>query len=451
MTTQFGREVGLLRTLVDNLVSKPSPAGPMTQDYVREQGIARAISRGPTVDAILRPGHAAFNDLSESVADRFPEIGRGTNIATFESELFDYLFKSFAGRDRSSIGPSDVSSLHDHIKAWFEKLAEPRRIFVPCVISPWTAPQFSIGPVDFVFTENAAQSSFYPRGGPDEGLSRLGFDQMVQLMRETRATWLARVSIEGCEQNRAIDVGDLAVDLAIVALQLAAPFLGTKAMCRLDARRGAAEKRTLTEVGGYYNAGWIRMDAGLPIGPGTLSDILQKCAQLVAAVGNCVRSFSTGRFRLPALEQAWCDAAYWLHEALAEPMDSIAIAKFETALEVLLHAESAPGSEARILTVLELFFALRPEDLIFADSSVTAKQFARGIVNDRSRILHGTWSTLNSQLTRNRGGLENFAVTVVRRMVLELEEYSRFPGAVDSIEDFLLWIKSRPRSQMSGA
>jgi hypothetical protein len=81
-------------------------------------------------------------------------------------------------------------------------------------------------------------------------------------------------------------------------------------MSRLDTRRGAAEKRTLSEVDGSYRAGWTRMEPGLSIGTGTLADILKQSEPLIGAVGSCVESFTTGRFRFPKLEQAWCDAAY---------------------------------------------------------------------------------------------------------------------------------------------
>jgi len=175
---------------------------------------------------------------------------------------------------------------------------------------------------------------------------------MLQLMRDTHANWLACVPIQGCEHRRAEAFGDLAVDLAIVALQLAAPDLDTRTMSRLDAQRGAAEKRTLSEAHGYYNAGWTNMEPGLSIGTGTLADILRKNSPLITAVGSCVNSFATGCFRFPNLERAWCDAAYWLHEALAEPLDSIAVAKLETAVEVLVRAENPSGCRRRMLTIL---------------------------------------------------------------------------------------------------
>lgn len=99
------------------------------------------------------------------------------------------------------------------------------------------------------------------------------FDEMIKLMRETKANWVARVPVEGCEHKRAEEVGELAVDLAMVAFQLAAPQLGTHSMCRMDSRRGAASKRTISEANGYYNGGWSRMEPGISIGQGTLAHI----------------------------------------------------------------------------------------------------------------------------------------------------------------------------------
>jgi hypothetical protein len=317
------------------------------------------------------------------------------------------------------------------------------RDIVPCVISPWAAPRFSVGTVDFVFIDEAAQSEFYPP--VEDMLGCGGFDSLLRLMRDQRANWLACVSVEGCEHQRAEEIGALTADLAIIALQLAVPLaFGTRTMGRLDARRGAAERRTLSEARGYYNAGWSRIEPGLSIGTGTLADILQKTATTITAVGHCVKSFATGQFRLPNLERAWCDAAYWLHEALAEPSDAIAIAKLETALEVLLRAEKPSGSQARIEAILATFFGLNPDDPLTSETITTAKQFVRGLVKDRSRILHGTWSTLNSRLNLNRGGMEEFVIAVIRREALELEVYANTPAALDDIDAFLAWVRGHP-------
>ena len=180
----------------------------------------------------------------------------------------------------------------------------------------------------------------------------------------------------------------------------------------------------------------------MTIGRGMLPDILQKAAPVFAAVGNVVRSFTSGSFRLPVLEQAWCDAAYWLHQALAETIDTIAIAKLETALEVLIRTESSRGSEQRMLEILSAFFELGSDDPIAPGSPLSARQFARNVVRDRSRILHGTWSTLNARGI-DRAGMEGFVVTVLRTAVIELQAYAHSAGPADDVDEFLSWVRQR--------
>ena len=214
-------------------------------------------------------------------------------------------------------------------------------------------------------------------------------------------------------------------------------------MTRLDVRRGEAQHQTLSRSGDSYSVSVSNRDAGLPIGPGTMADVLQKTAPVIEAVGKCVTSFATGQFRFPNIERAWCDAAYWLHEALAETFDSIAFAKLETALEVLVCAENTAGSGSRIESILAAFYGLSPNDMITSNSSTTAKQFVKGIVRDRSRILHGTWSTLNSHPAMNRRSTEEFVIAVIRRTAMELVAYANTAAPSDQIEAFLMWVKSK--------
>jgi hypothetical protein len=440
---EFTNELGLLRKVTRNLVKKPSIFEPITQEYLRAEGLGRVAKRGEGLVGIERPAHEAFEDLAERVITEIPGMGRGVNFDNFRSELFGFVADNYTGRDAAAISADDVTALYDHFTAWFAKVATGRRIFVPCVLGHSWSPRFAIGPISFVHIDDAPRSELYPHLAPSNALERKGFDDLLQLMKDTHAFWLACVPIEGCERDRAQELAELAADLAIVALQLAAPDWGTRTMARIDNRRGPIRKRTLSESNGSYSAGWSNLDAGLPIGRGTLADIVQKTEPLATAVGSCVRAFTTGNFRFPKLESSWCDAAYWLHEALAEPLDSIAVAKLETAIEVLLQAESTSGSLQRILTVLDTFFGLKPSDPVTQGATITAKEFAKGLVRDRSRILHGTWSTLNSRMGSNRTGVQNFAITVVRRVVLELEEYALTPSPKDNLDDFLAWTVGR--------
>lgn len=443
VTGGFGREVGLLRVVAENLASRPAPGGEITQEYLRAEDLALVRRQGSRLLAIRRPGYDAFTDLTEAMIALIPGIRRGAQFANFQTALLELLDATYLERPAESVGQGEVSSLRDRLLAWFQERAKPRRVFVPCVISPWGAPTFAIGPVEFVFIEDVRRSPFYARIDSADVLTRDAFNRMLETMRVGHANWLARVAVEGCEQVRAVEVAALAVDLALVALQLAAPGLDTRSMARLDVRRGINEQRTLSETDGEFHEGWARRDPGVSIGTGTLADILQKTQPLITAVGNRVTSFATARVRLPELETAWCDSAYWLHQALAEPLDSIAVAKLETALEVLLVAESTAGSKRRMLQILEVFYGLKPGDPINKDVTTTAAKFAQGVAGDRSRILHGTWSTLNAQLGVNRGGLETFVTDVVRRAVLELEDYSVSADPKDTVDGLLAWVVQR--------
>jgi hypothetical protein len=434
MTEQFAREIGLLRTLARNLSSGPSPAEASAQ---RNSG-----NRAGAFAQIMPEGHEAFSQLENAILRRFPAIQRGTTFASFRQQLMNWVFEHlFVATD--ALGTSEVSALLEHFENWQTTAFHPSRVLVPCAISPWAAPRFSVGPVEFVFIDEVVRSDFYPHATKHDELSRWSFDKALQAIRSNHANWLARVPVDGCEHSRCEEIGALSVDLAIVALQLAVPNLGTRNMSRIDNRRGGADKQTIHETDGQYRFGWHKLEPGLSIGQGTLADILRKGKPLITAIGERVRSFASGDYRLPTLERAWCDAAYWLHEGLAEPVDSIAVAKLETAIEVLVRAESRSGSELRMLRVLEVFFGLKAADPIAPSSHTTTKQFAKSIVGDRSRVLHGTWSTLNTRLTVSRNRLEEFVIGTLRRFVLELEEYIQAGSSKDHTDGFIEWVRNK--------
>ena len=439
MPQSFAREIGLLLTLASHLERQSLPVEKLTQEWLRKKGFGRVREKAGGIIAIRIPGHHAFTELTDCLLDRLPAMERGAIYANIQTELFNFI-KDYVGREPSTIGSKDAEDAVAHFEKWFVDQTPPRQVFVPCVISRTPAPRFEIGPIVFEFIDRVTTSDFYPHRSGDAAFDRHGFDDLVRWMREQDANWLARVSVDGCERERAGESAELAVDLVIVALQLAAPYLDTRSMARLDARRGTSEKRTLSEAGGYHNAGWTRKEPGLAIGEGTLPDILQKAAPIFTAVGNVVRSFTSGSFRFPVLERAWCDAAYWLHQALAESLDTIAIAKLETALEVLLRAASGRGSTHRMLEILHVFFDLEPDDPIAPGSPLSARQFARRVVRDRSRILHGTWSTLNARGI-DRTGMEEFVVTVLRSAVIQLEAYAHSTVPADDIDEFLRWMR----------
>jgi hypothetical protein len=444
----YSQELGLLRTIIRGMETRAMRANQITHKYLRAECMALAHPVGDGVIVLNRAATDAFDDLSESVVTRSSGMERGATFKSVCSELLNVL-ASYVGSDADSVNADTVATLHSHLEEWLSQRTASHQVFIPCAIFPGKAEPFSIGPVLFIYMDDVTRSDFYLSS--DDLFHRGAFDDMLASMKVSRAHWLACVSIEHCDEQRGQEIGALAADLAIVGLQLALPlFWNTRRMSRLDVRRGEAEAHTIMRSGSSYSASYSNLDAGVPIGPGMIAKTLQIAAPVIEAVGKCVTSFATGQFRLPKLEQAWCDAAYWLHEALVETSDAIAFAKLETALEVLVSAENTSGSGSRIELILAAFYSLSPNDMLTSESTTTAKQFARGMVQDRSRILHGTWSTLNPRLGMDRQGMEQFVIEVIRRAAVELEAYANTTAPTDEIEPFLMWVKPERNLQASG-
>jgi hypothetical protein len=187
------------------------------------------------------------------------------------------------------------------------------------------------------------------------------------------------------------------------------------------------------------------------MGPSALQHYLQQSARVLQAVGPRIKAFLEGGGRFPLLEQAWADAAYWFHEGLAEPLDTIAVPKLETAIEVLLRAQSSSGSKSRLLKAIQAFYGLTRGQFINAESQITVEKFATGFVTDRSRILHGTWSTLLKSLRDSRPTLTALVHGLLASYAFELETYLCDARSADDIEQFLSYVEARRRSPRLGA
>jgi hypothetical protein len=383
----YSHELGLLRKIVRGMEKRSISPTQANQQYLRDELLARSHPVEDGVYVLNRSADDALDDLVASLIALSPGMERGSTFETVHRELLDTM-TNYLGRAEDSLDADEVATIHVQLEEWFNQRSKSRQVFIPCAISPGEAPRFSIGPVDFVYRTEVTGSEFYPA---DRAEARRAFDDMLLEMEKTRVHWLACVWVEYCDRDRGEETAALAADLALAGLQLILPlFYYTREMGRLDTRRGEAHTHSISlSDGTYYSRSTVR-DARLLIGAGTLADALARSTQWVDAIGSCVTSFVTGKFRLPNLELAWCDAAYWLHEALAEPRDAIAYAKLETALEVLARAESTSGSQTRIELILDAFYSLSPTDKLTPESKMTARQFAKEIVRDRSRILHGT-------------------------------------------------------------
>lgn len=439
-TNNYPRELGLLRAVVREIRLIPHQTGPLRQDSVLRNGLARSRLGPLGVIGIRPPAETPFRELSKALFRADAVTSRGTPLKEFQSELFGTLLELNYGRDESTLTQGDVAALADRMLAWFRERSASRLVFVVCCLSRWCSPDFDIGPVHFSHYENLRNHRSELEARTD--LTSDEFEYLFATMQDEAAHWLAAIELDGFDAYRGFEVANLAVDLSIVAIQLAAPYFDTKNMSRLHSRRGTGQVHTLAYSAGAFVSGHHNVEPGLSIGEGSLvGRIINASPVIISVVGNLIHSFASGNYRRRLLEQSWCDAAYWLHQGLAEPLDTIAVTKLETAIEVLMRAESSQGSVKRVLEALEIFFGLKPTDHINAHSSVTAKSFAKSIVSGRSRILHGTSPTLFENVSDLRSTLEYFAVTLVRAYAVEFEQYIADPNSPDSLESFLKWIK----------
>ena len=440
--SKWANEVGLLRRTINNLVLKKF-SGVIDEDVLQNLGLARGKITPTGFVGLLHDGVGPFSSLAESMFSQHPNVQRGTTLDSYQIQLLNILISDYLDREAASIDSGDVERIELGLLSWFSIEAGSRTVFIPCVISPSRSSCFSIGPVSFLYREDVQKSKYYPDAKNLGQFTNFEFESLLEMMRSNSASWLAVVDIIGCDNKRSLDIANLAVDISLVALQVAAPYMDTRSMSRLADRRGPSTEMTLMLANGHYSAGRTNKEAGLSIGEGYLAEILKTTAQTVTAVGNCVKSFVTGSFRLSHLEQAWCDAAYWLHQGLAEPLDSIAVTKLETSLEVLLSAGSTKNAKPSIIMAVGAFLGLGSGDTIVKSTGATVKMLARDISRDRSRVLHGDWSTLNVRLASSRKILEEISIIFIRESAVELDLYAREINAEDSAEEFLKWVKAR--------
>jgi len=188
---------------------------------------------------------------------------------------------------------------------------------------------------------------------------------------------------------------------------------------------------------------------GLTILPDTFNQLISLQQDVLDSVGRRINCFLDIKNPMSRLEQSWCDAGYWFHEALAEPLDTISIAKYETTIEILLAAGSSKQSGTRIRLAFLTLLGLEDDDVLIDGTSITVKSFSKTLVEARSRVLHGTWSTLLNEMSLNRQDVATIAFLFLKAFTLYLDEFWNENSKTndDTVEIFFNWILSKRFSE----
>jgi hypothetical protein len=393
-----------------------------------------------------KKGTAAIRGLAVALFAEQPSLRIGTRMTALGSTLAKAI-RSLPPRQSDPSGASiELDMVEDAVANWFKAETIQRKFLVPCTIIPDHASTFSVGPVQFFSLQE-----FAAREGVKQELFDLKYGLLVQTMRDRAATWLAEVAVLGFDESVGGERANLSVDVALVAIQLSLPLFYSKEISRITGRTMPPAIGTVFTANEHIHTGISRREPGLGINGGVFDQQMALHTPTIESIGRRVAAYVRGAQSLPKLEQAWSDAAFWLHEGLAEPISTVAVAKLETSIEVLFSAESSKGSTARFHAAFKSFYGLESSDPMRTGDPQTAKQFIKSITGARSRILHGTWSTLAPDMSMDeqggRGVIEMLAIDLVRRYTFALDLYTKDPSAVDEVKSFLEWIdKQRSKS-----
>jgi hypothetical protein len=445
-------KVGLLQAAVSNFVTTaPPPRLPLVNDEISSWYAKHGIvfHSGMYDDGraygFNAAGAKAIGELADTLLAGNSAMRAGTRWLTLANALATAIHSMLSSlKPNAPITQTDVVGLEGAIDKWFLEQAIGRKFLIPCAILPGHATAFSVGPVRFFSLWDLAAREGIPAERLHEDLQ---YGPLVQTLHGRSAFWLAEVEVIGFDEPVGAERANLAVDVALVAIQMSFPIFYSREIARITGRTTPPYIGSVFATKKHTHFGIHQRGPGLGISGAVFDQQLASNRSLVESIGRRVDGYVNGAKTLPKLEQAWCDGAFWLHEGLAEPLSTVAVAKLETAVEVLLSAESSKGSAARFRAAFESFYGLKPTDPIGPNNPQSVNGFIGSIVGTRSRVLHGTASTLSPDPSHGeqdgRPVIEMLANDLVCRSTVALDGYAKDLTAIDDVEAFLAWVNQQ--------
>ncbi|SJZ59433.1 hypothetical protein SAMN02745126_01766 [Enhydrobacter aerosaccus] len=441
----------------------PFPLGADDLGTILEENDIRNASinlRERTVTGFSAGGIDAIVTLAKTFRPSRSEISRRASNATLAKLLFDYIIGHWTHRVSTSLTQPDLDQLQTVVDDWFASLTEVREHVVPCILFPHAVPKFTIGPVTFRHISEpptnevgGAQGAFQPENGD------FRFSSLMEFATNRNAPWMAFVKVTGRPTAESIHAADTATDVALAVVQLVSPGQDMRGIARASARTAPLGRvdASWAENGGFSEQ--LRNQIPALARPQKLIvDHIKEVEPVLRSMGQRLTAFLDASSSVPDLDEAWCNAAYWYHEALAETLDTVAVAKLETAIEVLFRAENMSGSKRRLHESFDVFFSLGSSDPIVENGKVTVQQFVEAITTARSRVLHGTWPTLGFDLPANKSNqtISYGDVELLTRFLLisfsaHLDAYIKTGNPTDTTDAFFAWIKAERAAEAAKA
>jgi hypothetical protein len=450
-----GRKQLLVQSALKNFVVTPVPTRILINDevqkWLKEHAIVfllRWLASG-SAEGFNQTGVVSIIEFTSILRKQETNYRRGTNTSRLGASVAHSIISVFESRLNANPTLDDIQSVEQEVRRRFSEQAAPRTHYIPCLIIPEHASSFIVGPVRFYSIKDLIARENVTAGNP---MQSLAYSSLLQFMEVQSAYWVAEITVDGFDEPGGLERASVAVDLALVAIQIAIPVFYSRDMARLTGRTMPTGIGSVTKINGQPRFGSLRRDPGLGFSAGAFDQFISKARPVLASVGNRVRAYVSDEAALTRLDQSWSDSAYWFHEGLAEPLDTIAITKFETAIEVLLSAGSSKKSSNRLRQAFSSFYGLSPESPYPPGSSRTVNHIVKAIVKSRSRILHGTLSTLtpDSLATDGHGGrkiIELLSMDLLLSFSFKLDQYASQSDAKDNVEAFLQFVSAKRETE----
>lgn len=430
-------QLNLLDCIVSSLISvRPPQTSHPSSDRAAFEGMVYGTinpSNGHSV-GIPQEASSKVGLLTKSLRRDNPNILRGVSLEVMCEKVVKAIIELFRERIGEQAQPRDLTELKQRIETWFDAVAVTRQHFIPCTILPSRAQAFEIGPIRFLHISDLNPTDFgLPQRDDVRGLL---LDPLTRMMQERAAGWIGVVQIEGREEKRSAEIADLAVDVALGGLQLIILADYGRYIARITARTLPPYRGSLAVTDGKVTGGVRNMQPGHGLLAASFETFVNSATTARESIGRRVDAYLSNQVALPSLEQAWCDAVYWFHESLSEPLDTVAVTKLETAIENLFAAGNTTNSKKRALDALSGMFEFEKKDK-------SLKGFVDNFVEARSRVLHGTWSTLSDyKRDMDRKSLEFVTRQLLLKYPMLLDRYSNSSTAVPQgkSQSFLDWI-----------
>jgi len=436
------------------------------------------IATGLTPD-----GRNAVIELATALRAARGRSGYTLRNATLAEFIATTIKRLWSTRNASTLKDEDFGELEEAIEDWFASHDVVRQHIVPCTVFPAPVGPFTIGPVTFYHAHELPtdmfgmeQDEFWPPAAPrwKQRLDTIWaafrgrevrkpkpggwqLSNLLEFAAARNAPYLAIVEVSGRAQKESVLVAEMTTDIALSAIQLVSPGDDMRKLSRATARTAPIYPVRAHRVGDSpFGMEFSNRQPGLARAPELIGSHIEAAQPLLAVMGRRLTAYVHAEGAFPTLNEAWCNAAYWYHEALAEPLDTVAVAKLETAIEVLMRAESMKGSKRRLLEAFKTFLGLSDSDLV-AENGPTVDELVAAITTARSRILHGTWPTLHTDLPSAKGKPTIAFATVeeVARLLLlffakHLDAYADDGQSEDDTAAFLSWIRDTPNRSTVG-